>query len=136
MKLPSLRSRADVTTNTGFFAYVIFRKGSKLQQENIQNIVKCTYIVNKTACEDWSGLDKVHFCVKLLTPFFHRTLQLFFWRSIPARFEHYFYWTMLLYDLILLNIHEAFSKGLKKSLKIIGSAFNILHDTHLHLQDL
>ena len=43
VKLLSLRSRADVTTNTGFLHnYVIFRKGSKLQQENIQNIVKRT----------------------------------------------------------------------------------------------
>ena len=32
--------------------------------------------LNKTACEIWSGFDKVHFCAKNLTPFFHRTLQL------------------------------------------------------------
>ena len=39
VKLPSFRSRADETTNTGFFAYVISRKRRKLQQKNIQNIV-------------------------------------------------------------------------------------------------
>ena len=32
--------------------------------------------LNKTACEIWSVFDKVHFWVKDLTPFFHRTLQL------------------------------------------------------------
>ena len=32
MKLPSFRSRADETTNTDFFAYVISRKRRKLQQ--------------------------------------------------------------------------------------------------------
>ena len=33
MKLPSFRSRAIETTNTGFFAYVISRKPRKLQQK-------------------------------------------------------------------------------------------------------
>ena len=41
---------------------------------------------NKAACEIWSVFDKVHFWVKNLMPFFHRTLQLlftflFFWKT-------------------------------------------------------
>ena len=36
----------------------------------------CLTHVNKTACEIWSVFDKVHFWVKTLTPFFHRSLQL------------------------------------------------------------
>ena len=36
----------------------------------------CLRHLNKTACEIWSIFDKVLFCVKYLTPFFHRTLQL------------------------------------------------------------
>ena len=38
----------------------------------------CLTHVNKTACEIWSVSDKVHFWVKILTPFFHETLQLLF----------------------------------------------------------
>ena len=37
MKLPSLRSRADVTTKYRFFAYMIFRKLSKLQQKTYRS---------------------------------------------------------------------------------------------------
>ena len=74
MKLLSLRSRADVTTNTGFFAYVISRKRCKLQGK--KHAEHCLTHVNKTACEIWSVLDKVDFWVKTLTPFFHRSLQL------------------------------------------------------------
>ena len=36
----------------------------------------CLRHLNKTACEIWSVFDKVLFCVKYLTPSFHRTLQL------------------------------------------------------------
>ena len=39
MKLPPLRSRADVTTNYGFFAYVIFRKRRATQPKKLQNSV-------------------------------------------------------------------------------------------------
>ena len=38
----------------------------------------CLTHLNKTAYEIWSVFDKVHFWVKILTPFFHRTLQLFY----------------------------------------------------------
>ena len=40
----------------------------------------CLTHVNKTVCEIWSVSDKVHFWVKILTPFFHQTLQLFAWQ--------------------------------------------------------
>ena len=33
------QSSADVTTNTGFFAYIISRKQNKFQKKNMQNIV-------------------------------------------------------------------------------------------------
>ena len=39
MKLPPLRSRADVTTNYGFFAYVIFRKRRATQPKKLQSSV-------------------------------------------------------------------------------------------------
>ena len=58
-----------------FFAYVISQKGSKLQGK--KHAEHCLRHLNKTACEIWSVFDKVLFCVKYLTPFFHRTLQLY-----------------------------------------------------------
>ena len=56
-----------------FFAYVISQKGSKLQGK--KHAEHCLRHLNKTACEIWSVFDKVLFCVKYLTPFFHRTFN-------------------------------------------------------------
>ena len=47
----------------------------------------CLRHLNKTACEIWSVFDKVLFCVKYLTPFFHRTLQLIYICSL-CQFLH------------------------------------------------
>ena len=61
-----------------FFAYIISQKGSKLQGK--KHAEHCLTHLNKTACEIWSVSDKVHFWIKNLMPFFHRSLQ-FIWFS-------------------------------------------------------
>ena len=47
----------------------------------------CLTHLNKTACEIWSVSDKVLFCVKHLMPFFHRTLQLFYYTLNKKKME-------------------------------------------------
>ena len=75
-----------------FFAYVISQKGSKLQGK--KHAEHCLTHLNKTACEIWSVFDKVLFCVKYLTPFFHRTLQLYIRRQL-----HFWFLCVFLYNL-------------------------------------
>ena len=56
MKLPSLRSHADVTTNTGFFC---IRNISKtMQTSGKKHAEHCLAHVNKTAREIWSVFEK------------------------------------------------------------------------------
>ena len=47
-----------------------------MQTSGKKHAEHCLTHVNKTACEIWSVFDQVHFWVKTLTPFFHRSLQL------------------------------------------------------------
>ena len=47
-----------------------------MQTSGKKHAEHCLTHVNKTAWEIWSIFDKVHFWVKTLTPFFHRSLQL------------------------------------------------------------
>ena len=56
-----------------FFAYVISQKWSKLKQKKHTHTEHCFMHLYKTACEIWSIFDKVHFWIKNLTPFFHRS---------------------------------------------------------------
>ena len=56
--------------------FCICNISKRKQTSTRKHTEQCLTHLNKTACEVWSGLDKVHFCVKLLTPFFHRTLQI------------------------------------------------------------
>ena len=67
------RSLEDALGKMCFFAYVISEKGSKLRGK--KHAEHCLRHLNKTACEIWNVFDKVLFCVKYLTPFFHRTLH-------------------------------------------------------------
>ena len=53
-----------------------------MQTSGKKHAEHCLAHVNKTACEIWSVFDKVHFWVKTLTPFFHRSLQL--WMCYPC----------------------------------------------------
>ena len=68
------RSPEDGLRKMCFFAYVISQK--RKQTSGKKHVEHCLTHVNKTACEIWSISDKVHFWVNILTPFFHRTLQM------------------------------------------------------------
>ena len=74
MKLPSLRSCADVTTKYRFFCICNI---SKTKQTSARKHTEhaLTHLI-KTTCKIWSVSDKVQFWVKNLPPFFHWSLQL------------------------------------------------------------
>ena len=68
------RSLEDALGKIDFF---FIRNISKRKQASGKKHAEhCLRHLNKTACEILSVFDKVLFCVKYLTPFFHRTLQL------------------------------------------------------------
>ena len=55
--------------------YCIRNIWKRKQASGKKHAEHCLTHPNKTACEIWSGFDKVHFCVKYLTPFIHQTLK-------------------------------------------------------------
>ena len=58
VRLPSLRSRTDETTNTGFFAQYLENEANVSKNNNKKNTEHCLIHLNKTACEIRSVFDK------------------------------------------------------------------------------